>query len=210
MSADEASTSISMVHHQWTADHKQGLSFGMYDQIDPPDIVMKGTGQVYTISTKSFYTVIHDIDSANVRANEVHSPSVHYRYTGRILHRSEILGAVLSPGQHSRRVMRVHVRRNPLPSNLADAKGANKPVGTDTEVGWFNAAIFILGGLALFGVLLMIFAAYILGEWVSTRWVVDLVIIGGATALSLAGIAWIVVAASMIGIMMKRWLMSRL
>ena len=83
------------------------------------------------------------------------------------------------------------------------------PVTPNLEVGWFNAAIFSLGGAALFGILVMLFAVYVLDKWISKGWVIDAVMVCGALAVALAGITWIVVAWVVIWITVKRWWKSR-
>ena len=81
--------------------------------------------------------------------------------------------------------------------------------GTNTGLEWFNVAVFSLGGTALFGILMMLFAVYTLDEWIETKSIVYTVAIIGASIVSISGIVWIVIAALMISITGWKWWKAR-
>ena len=65
-----------------------------------------------------------------------------------------------------------------------------------------NTATFVLAGAALVGLLLILFAVHLLDDFASPK-VVDWVVLSGAAIVSLAAVAWILVAGLMIIIMVS-------
>ena len=75
--------------------------------------------------------------------------------------------------------------------------------GTSSER--FNALVFGLGGLALFGLFMMLFAIHVLDKWTSQILLTDSVLLVGASIVTMAGIAWIIAAAVLLRFMVKDW-----
>lgn len=71
-----------------------------------------------------------------------------------------------------------------------------------TLIRWMNVATFSLAGVALFGLLLILSGVHLLDK-VAERTTVDAIVLFGAVIVSLAAVAWILVAGLMIVIMVS-------
>lgn len=200
------------------ANRESEPHFSLGSSVNPDDVILVIAGQVYQVRSKSFLPILPNKDTESLDSpgnlegyhwRELRSRRVYFHNVERVLHRAEVLSAEMaSDDRNQDAIVGIRPRQgSPMESTVNEEP---KLSGTsNAEVGWFNAAIFSLGGMALIGILVMLFSVYVLDGWVSTGWVVDVVTIGGALAVSLAGIAWIVVAWIMIGITVKGWWKSR-
>ena len=74
---------------------------------------------------------------------------------------------------------------------------------------WLNAFVFGLGGIAVFGLIVMLFGIYVLDRWIEQKLIVDSVLLVGASTILVVGTVWIISAIMIIWIMFRNWHRSR-
>ena len=197
--------------------HEAEPSFSFVSSANPTGSVLIAGSQVYWTKSRSF--VIGAPSGNNVLLDRSGSPEdhfgrgrsnlrAHFRVGGQVRRRG-VLSAEKASGERNQIAMTGNSTRQTSSPGHSVEETPTMSVTLNPEVGWFNAVIFSLGGVALFGILVLLFAVYVLDKWVSKGWIFDAVAVSGALAVVLAGIAWIVVAWVVIWITAKRWWKSR-
>ena len=214
MSASTATSTAPSLEVPRVEGHEGKPSFSFESSANPTGFVLIVGGQVYWAKSRSFVAGVPSGDTVPLDASGIpeiyfgrgtSNVRAHFRAGDQVRRRAGLSAETAPDDRNQIAMMGTSTRQTSSPGHSVE----ETPTTPNAEVGWFNAAIFSLGGVALFGILAMLFAIYVLDMWVSKRWIVDAVMVVGALAVTLAGIAWIAVAWVMIWITVKRWWKSR-
>ena len=218
MGTSNVTTARSDVKAPRGANLEDKASFSLESPANPILFVMTINREVYLAESRSFRSLVRLTDTVPPDPSGISEGYLRREPS----HRALGVGTVVPIGggrrppifkmssdyRNNLAMMEIGNRQTSSPEPLTEEERITSR-GTNTGLEWFSAAVFSLGGTALFGILMMLFALYALDKWIETKWIVDTVAIIGAAIVSISGIVWIVIAWLMIAITARKWWKGR-